>query len=112
VGKLTGDMRAEIIELKPELIEHLRTVGEEIIDDPVEQSHSDMHTPPAPEMTREDKLRAGLTASRRSYQGGQVVVNGQNSMGRYMRLLREQREASQAAERGELPARGQIPHKF
>jgi hypothetical protein len=112
VGKLTGDMRAEIIELKPELIEHLRTVGEEIIDDPEERAHGDRNTPPAPELTREDKLRARLTASKRLYMNGEVLVNHPNSMGAYLRKLREQEDRRQAAERGLLPAEGRYVTRF
>jgi TubC N-terminal docking domain len=112
VGKLTGDMRAEIIELKPELIEHLRTVGEEIIDDPEERAHGDRNSPPAPALSRDDKLRAGLTASKRSYMNGEVLVNHPNNMGAFMRRLREQDERRQAAERGDAPVQGRYVTRF
>jgi hypothetical protein len=80
-------MRDELRELKAEVIEYLVEQGEQIIDDPEERSHQGNNTPPAPEMSRDDKLRAGLKASKRSYQNGMVVVNGQNNLGHYMRQL-------------------------
>jgi hypothetical protein len=108
---LTATVREELGNLKGPLRELLEA-EETVVIDPVEQSHSDMRTPPAPELSDQDKLAASLKASRRGYQGGQVVVNGQNAMGGYMRLLREQREASQAAERGEIPPAGRYRTQF
>ena len=111
---LSQELRDEIEELKPELIELLKTEGIEDVFtlDAEEKQHSDVRTLPAPELSRDDKLATSLKASRRSYQGGAVVVNGQNSMGQYMRQLRRQREASEAAERGELPPTGRYVTRF
>ena len=109
---LSQELRDEIEEVKPELIELLKTEGIEDIFTLDADAVVTNSTPPAPELSTADKLATSLKASRRSYQGGQVVVNGQNAMGRYMRLLREQREASQAAERGELPPAGRYRTNF
>jgi hypothetical protein len=110
--KLTPGLKARARELKSELVEHRRTQGTEVIDDPEERAHGDRNTLPAPELSRDDKLRAGLTASKRSYQGGQVVVNGQNAMVRYMRLLREERERREAVESGTAPPAGRYVTRF
>src|SRR5260370_36562432 len=65
--RLTAELCDEILELRTELTEYLSTIAEEVVDDPEERSHQGNNTPPAPEMSRSDKLRAGLPASKRTY---------------------------------------------
>ncbi|MGB6561103.1 MAG: hypothetical protein WBE69_00715, partial [Candidatus Binataceae bacterium] len=103
-----------ITELRSELVDHLSTVAEEIVDDE-ERAHSDMRTlPRTPEEAdkqRTDADRARESARRR-YQNGAVLINDPNNFGHYMRQLRRQREASEAAERGELPPAGRYVTRF
>jgi hypothetical protein len=69
-------------------------------------------TPPAPEMSREDKLRASLTASKRRCMGGEVLVNDPNNMGGYMRRLRRLREEAESREGGEIPPENRYRTRF
>jgi len=112
---LTEEMSAELLDLKPELLEYLTARGEEIIYDPEELGHSDMSTLPRSaeevDKQRADAERARERARRR-YQGGAVLVNDRNSFGFFMRRLRELREAGEARERGELPPAGQYATRF
>jgi hypothetical protein len=110
--KLTGEMREELRRLKSEVCDFLVEQGEEIVDDSEERSHQGNNTPPAPALSRDDKLRAGLTASKRLYMNGEVLVNHPNNMGAFMRRLREQDERRQAAERGDAPAQGRYVTRF
>jgi hypothetical protein len=112
--KLTAEMRAELRELKSEVIEYLAERGEEIVDDE-ERAHADMRTLPRTlaeaEQQRADADRARESARRR-YQNGAVLINDPNNFGHYMRQLRRQREASEAAERGDLPPAGRYATRF
>ena len=113
--KLTAEMRAELRELKSEVIEYLAERGEEIIADPEERAHSDTRslprTPEEADKQRTDADRARESARRR-YQNGAVLINDPNNFGHYMRQLRRQREASEAAERGELTPAGRYVARF
>jgi hypothetical protein len=100
--KLTAALCDEIAKMRAELVEYLSTQGEEVVTDAEEASHADMHTQPAPELTREDKLRAGLAASKRKYMNGEVLVNDVNNFGHYMRQLVRERGRAEARERGEI----------
>jgi hypothetical protein len=119
--KIPLPLRGHLRALKPWIAEHLALSGESVIDDPEERSHQGSNTPPAPEMSRDEGFAASLKASRRSYQSGQVnVINhdgltppeNANSMGRYMYLLRQERERSEAIERGDSPPDGKYSTKF
>jgi len=116
MSKLNQEMRDEIEELKPELVELLGTEGTEDVFtlDAEEKQHSDRNTPPrqAAEVDADARSANAAAAKRRSYQNGTVIVNGLNSMGRHMRLLREQREATEAAEDGTLPLTGRYQTRF
>ena len=111
---VTAELREEGAALKPDLLELLLTEGVETID-AEEKQHSGMHTPPR-SAAEVDKQRADADRSRerarRRYQGGMVLVNDRNNFGHYMRQLRQQREASEARERGELPPEGKYATKF
>ena len=61
-------------------------------------------TPEEADKQRTDADRARESARRR-YQNGAVLINDPNNFGHYMRQLRRQREASEAAERGEFRPR-------
>lgn len=113
--KLTAELCDEVTELRAELVEYLSTQGEEIVDDPVEKSHSDMRTlPRTPEEAAQQRADADRAreSARRRYQGGAVLINDPNNFGHYMRLLRQQREAAEARERGELPPQGRYATRF
>jgi TubC N-terminal docking domain len=110
--KLTAELCDEVSELRAELVAYLRTDGEEVLDDPEERSRQGNNTPPAPELSRDDKLATSLKASKRMYMNGEVLVNHPNNMGAFMRRLREQDERRQAAERGELPPQGRYRTRF
>jgi TubC N-terminal docking domain len=110
--RLTAELCDEVSELRAELVAHLRTVGEEIVDDPEERAHGDRNSPPAPELSRDDKLATSLKASKRMYMNGEVLVNHPNNMGAFMRRLREQDERRQAAERGDAPVQGRYVTRF
>ncbi|MGA8649229.1 MAG: hypothetical protein WB677_01140 [Xanthobacteraceae bacterium] len=98
---VTSEMCAEAVELKPDLVELLRTEAEALIDDPEEKSHSDMRSLPAPELSRDDKLAASLKASKRRYQNGMVGIND-HKFAQHMRELVRLQERRQAADRGEI----------
>jgi hypothetical protein len=112
--RLTATLCDEITELRTELVEYLGTQGEEIVDDE-ERAHGDMRTLPRT-ADETDKQRADADrareSARRRYQGGAVLINDPNNFGHYMRQLRRQREASEAAERGELPPAGRYVTRF
>jgi hypothetical protein len=102
---LTPELREELRALKSEVVEYLVEQGEQIVDDE-DRAHSDMRTPPrTPEDAEQQRADADRTreAARRRYQGGAVLINDHNNFGRYMAQLRRQREASEAAERGDAP---------
>ena len=111
---LSQELRDEIEDLKPELIELLGTEGIEDVFtlDAEEKQHSDVRTLPAPELSDADKVATSLKASKRLYMNGEVLVNHPNSMGAYLRKLREQEDRRQAAERGLLPAEGRYVTRF
>jgi len=114
--RLTAELCDEVTELRAELVEYLRTQGEEtVIDDAESRAHSDMHTPPRTpaeaEQQRADAERERERARRR-YQGGAVLVNHPNNMRAFMRRLREQREDAEARERGGLPPQGRYVTRF
>ena len=112
--KLTAELCDEVSELRAELVEYLRTQGEEIVDDE-ERAHSDMRTlPRTPEEAEKQRADADRTRerARRRYQGGAVLINDPNNFGHYMRQLHRQREASEAAERGDLPPAGRYVTRF
>jgi len=73
------ELRAEVTELKPDLVQLLRTEGTEIIDDE-EASHADLNTPQAPELTARQKLDASIQAAPRRYAGGEILVNDREGM--------------------------------
>jgi hypothetical protein len=100
--KIPLPLRTRLKQLKPWIAEHLALRGETVVSDSEEASHTDTCTPPAPELTREDKLRAGLKTSKRKYMNGEVLVNDVNNMGHYMRQLVKERERREAIERGEV----------
>jgi hypothetical protein len=108
---LTETTKEEITNLAEPLRELLEA-EETVIIDPVEQSHSYMRTPSTPEMSREDKLRAGLTASKRKYMNGELLVNDVNNFGHYMRQLVRERERQQAIERGDAAPQGRYRTRF
>jgi hypothetical protein len=115
VAKLTADMRAEIADLKVELVEYLGTVAETVVDDPEERAHGDMRTlPRTPEEAERQRAEADRERerARRRYQGGAVLINDPNNFGHYMRQLRRQREAREAAERGESAPPGRYVTRF
>ena len=112
---LSAELCDEVSELRAELVAYLRTQGEEIIDDPEERAHADLRTlPRAPEEVEKQRDDADRVreAGRRRYQNGAVLINDPNNFGHYMRQLRRQREASEAAERGETPAQGRYVTRF
>ena len=101
-------LREELRDLKSEVLQYLVEQGEEIVDDE-ERAHGDMRTlPRTPEEAERQRAEADRERerARRRYQGGMVLINDRNNFGAYMRQLRRQREASEAAERGELPPAG------
>jgi hypothetical protein len=113
--KLTADMRAELRELKAEVIEYLVEQGEEVVDytagDAEGKSRFDMRTPPrTPEEVEQQRAEAERTRerARRKYQGGALLVNDADAIryGHYMTQLVRQRERREAIERGDLPPEG------
>jgi hypothetical protein len=113
---LSQELRDEIEELKPELIELLKTEGIEDVFtlDAEEKQHSDGRTlPRTPEEAAQQRDDADRVreAGRRRYQGGAVVIND-NSFGHYMTLLVRERERREAVERGELPPQGYYQRKW
>jgi hypothetical protein len=113
--KLTAALCDEITEMRVELLDYLRTQGEEILNDPEQGAHSNMHTlPRTPEEVDKQRADAARTreSARRRYQGGAVLVNDSNNFGHYLRQLRQQDEHRQAIERGELPREGFYCTKF
>jgi hypothetical protein len=78
VSSLTAELLEQIRARKDELVEYLGIQGEEVVGDPVEQGHADMHTPPR-SAAEVDNQRADadreLERSRRLYQGGALLVN-------------------------------------
>jgi hypothetical protein len=112
---LSAELCDEVSELRAELVAYLRTDGEEVIDDPEERAHFGMRTlPRTPEEVEKQRADADRVreAGRRRYQNGAVLINDPNNFGHYMRQLRRQREASEAAERGELPPQGYYQRKW
>ena len=104
VSRLTVELLETIRACKAELTQYLAEQGETVISDSEEASHADSYTPPAPEMTDQDRLAASVKAAPRLYQGGGLLVNsieGQR-FGHYMRQLVREREKREAAERGEV----------
>ena len=99
--KLRAELCDEVNALRLELVAYLRTQGQEVVDDPVEKSHSDMRSLPAPELSRDDKLAASLKASKRRYQNGMVGIND-HKFAHHMRELVRLQERRQAADRGEI----------
>jgi hypothetical protein len=112
--RLTAELCDEITALRAELVEYLRTDGEEVIDDPEERAHFGMRTlPRTPEEVEKQRAAADRERerARRRYQGGAVVIND-NSFGHYMTLLVRERERREAVERGELPPQGYYQRKW
>jgi hypothetical protein len=115
--KVTADMRAELRNLKAEVIEYLVEQGETLVDDPEERAHSDMRTPPrTPEEVdkqRTDADRAREKA-RRKYQGGVLLVNDPNAMrySAYMSQLVKERERREAVASGALPPEGRYQTRW
>jgi hypothetical protein len=72
--RLTAELLETIRACKVELTQYLAERGETIVD-AEEASHSDMHTPPAPELSATQKLDASVAAAPRSYRNGEVLVN-------------------------------------
>jgi TubC N-terminal docking domain len=108
---LSQELRDEIEELKPELIELLKTEGIEDVFtlDAEEKQHSDGRTlPRTPEEAAQQRDDADRVreAGRRRYQGGMVVINDRSNFGHYMTLLVRERERREAIERGEVPPAG------
>jgi hypothetical protein len=104
---LTETTREEIANLAEPLSELLEETT--VIDPDAVMTN---RTPPAPELSEPEKIDASIKASRRSYQNGMVIVNGQNNMGHYMRQLRRLREQQEAIEKGELPPDGMYRTNF
>ena len=113
--RLPRELREELRRLKSEVVEFLVEQGEEVVDDPEERAHGDMRTLPRT-ADETDKQRADADrareSTRRRYQNGAVLINDPNNFGHYMRQLRRQREASEAAERGDIPPAGRYVTRF
>jgi hypothetical protein len=127
--KLTAKLCDQVSEMRAELVDYLRTDGEEVVQtgedtapgadastpvDAEEQQHSDLRTlPRTPEEAAQQRDDADRVreAGRRRYQGGAVVIND-NSFGHYMTLLVRARERREAVERGELPPQGYYQRKW
>ena len=125
--KLTTEMRAELRELKAEVIEYLVEQGEEVVDytagDAEGKSHSDMRTLPRPaaEVDADARKAQAGAAQRRQYQNGMVVVHnhdgltgdrGRNGFARHVELLVRERNHRAAVERGEIPPAGRYRTQF
>jgi hypothetical protein len=112
--RLTPELKEQLRDLKSEVLQYLAEQGEEIVDDE-ERAHSDMRTlPRTPEEAEKQRADAERDRehARRRYQGGMVLINDRNNFGHYMRLLRQQREAAEAVERGDVPPQGRYRTRF
>jgi hypothetical protein len=109
---LPQELRDELRRLKPEITDYLTQQGEEVVVvDAIERAHQ-INTPSAPEMTEQEKMAVNARASRRSYQGGAVLINHSNSMVNYMRQLRRLAEEREARDRGDAPPAGRYKTDF
>jgi len=109
--RLTSDLKPRLRELKAEILEHLQTVAEEVID--VEEQAHKINTARAPTLCQAARLEANIKAAPR-YQAGAVLVNsveGARFAG-YVRQLVRLREQREKAERGEIPPAGRYATDF